>query len=182
MKHLLTLNFSSFLRCHWPLSGANWAGKSSRPPKKATLCSAVHVAKAKPELSSGYKILVRDCHVDSTHSPSLPDTACKNAHLFTPDSFVERIHSYQKVHGVVSNRDVSIMATLMTAIVAIHTAMWATVRRRRPRLAQTRWGLPSPASPLMNLAYQIGSGTSLEITGTGTQTWLPTITLVAATP
>jgi hypothetical protein len=34
----------------------------------------------------------------------------------------------------------------------------------------------------MNLAYQIGLGTSLEITGTGTQTWLLTITLVAATP
>lgn len=94
---------------------------------------------------------------------------------------MERLHSYQKAHGVVSNRNVSIMTALMTAIVAIHTAMWATVRRRQSRLAQTRWGLPSPVCPLMNLAYQIGSGTSLEITGTGTQTWLPTITLVAAT-
>lgn len=94
---------------------------------------------------------------------------------------MERIHSNQKVHGVVSDRNVSIMATLMTAIVAIHTAMWATVRKHRSQLAQTRWGLPSPASLLMNLAYLIGSGTSLEITGTGTQTWLPTITLVAAT-
>ena len=140
-----------------------------------------YVAKAKPELSSGYLILLRVCHVNSTHSPSLLDIACKNAHIFTPDSFMERLHSYQKAHGVVSNRDVSIMTVLMTAIVAIHTAMWATVRRHRSRLVQTRWGLPSPVCPLMNLAYQIGSDTSLEITGTGTQTWLPTITLVAAT-
>ena len=106
----------------------------------------------------------------------------KDAHIFTPDSFVERIYSYQKAHGVVSNRDVSFMATLMPAIVVIHTAMWATVRRRRSRQAQTRWGLPFQASPLMNPVYQIGLDTSFEIMGTGMQTWLPTITLVAATP
>jgi hypothetical protein len=132
-------------------------------------------------LSSKYKILVRVCRVKSAHRPSPLDTACKDAHIFTPDSFVERIHSYQEIHGVVSNRDVSIMATLMTTIVVIPTAMWVTVRRRRPRLAQTRWGLASPASPLTSLVYRIGSDTSLEITDTGMQTWLPTITLVAAT-
>lgn len=43
----------------------------------AALCGGVHVAKAKPELSSGYKILVGVCRVDSTHSPSFLDTACK---------------------------------------------------------------------------------------------------------
>lgn len=94
---------------------------------------------------------------------------------------MERIHSYQKVHGVVSNQDVSILVTLMTALAVIPTAMWATVRRRQPRLAQTRWGLSFQASPLMSLVYQIGSDTSLEITGTGTQTWLPMITLAGVT-
>jgi hypothetical protein len=146
VKHLLTINFSSFLRYHWPLSGANWTKKSAR--QKEMRHSLVRYTYQRQSLSCpGYKILVRACHVDSTRNPSLLDTACKNAHIFTPDSFVERIHSYQKAHGVVSNRDVSIMATLMPAIVGIHTAMWATVRRRRPRLARTRWGLPSPASP-----------------------------------
>jgi hypothetical protein len=95
---------------------------------------------------------------------------------------VERIQSHQKVHGVVSNQDVSGVVTLMTALAVIPTAMWATVRRRRPRLAQARWGLSFQDSPLMSLAYQIGSDTSLEITGTGMQTWLPTITLAGVIP
>ena len=74
------------------------------------------------------------------------------------------------------------MATLMSAVAVIPTAMWATVRRRRPQLAQARWGLSSLANPLTSLAYQIGLDTSLEITDTGTQTWLSTITLAEVTP
>ena len=133
--------------------------------------SVVHVAKTKAELSSGYKVLVEFAmSIQLTVHLSSIKRAKKDAHVFTPDSFVERIHPHQKVHGVVSNRGDTIMATLMTAIVVIHTVMLATVRRRRSRLAQTRWGLPSLASPLMNLAYQIGSDTSFEITGTVTQT------------
>ena len=39
------------------------------------------------------------------------DTKCENVQHITTDPVVERILSYQKVHGVVSNQDVSMMMT-----------------------------------------------------------------------
>jgi hypothetical protein len=67
-------------------------------------------------------------------------------------------------------------------VVGIALVTWATVRRRLSQLAQTRWALPSLANPSMNPVIRIGLDISLGTTGTGTQTWLPTITLAEVTP
>jgi hypothetical protein len=129
-----------------------------------------------------YKSLVRVGVVDSVIVRLSSTSRAKHEFIFTSDPFVERILSYQKVDGVVSDQMCSVMTNLTRAIAATLIATWVTRRRQPPQRAQILWGLPSPVSLSMSLDYQIGSDTSSETMVTGTRTWLRTITLAEVTP